>query len=321
MKWITRLLNLSMAVLAAVLIGVILYGSVLPQRQATEKNAGNASPLPSEELRPELTLAPSVTPEPTPALAMPEKQLDILNKMLTAFQNEDAQQAGLQLKAWEDLRRNIDGESEGQWVDMTGFTFVNNSFVKDYTGIGLASDGAARFYYGPLQNGQPNGEGLRITIYSDSPTSNPDAISYFWTDGEWENGIMVGEADIYLDEAPQNSDSELQNSMHIHCAFDGSEDEIMISGSIKMTEVVSYVEDTGYQQRASSYNFAIMNGKLMDAEWEADKYNEGLYVLDSIEGNGDSLITNKEDVGFQNPYPWQKKYRYAYRGLFGLWIF
>ena len=81
-------------------------------------------------------------------------------------------------------------------MDMTGFTFVNNSFVKDYTGVGLASDGAARFYYGPLQNGQPNGEGLRITIYSDSPTSNPACTLLFF--GRMENGkigIMVGEAD------------------------------------------------------------------------------------------------------------------------------
>ena len=97
-----------------------------------------------------------------------------------------------------------------------------------------------------------------VTVQHRTPMPSP--IFGRMENGKWHYG---GEADIYLDEAPQNSDSELQNSMHIHCAFDGSEDEIMISGSIKMTEVVSYVEDTGYQQRASSYNFA-------DYEWKID---------------------------------------------------
>lgn len=84
--------------------------------------------------------------------------------MYTALRDKENDRAGEVLKSWYELWR---GQSENDWADFSGQCYNGQTFSNGYTGTAMSSDGTTRFYYGPLKQGVPNGEGVRIALAED----------------------------------------------------------------------------------------------------------------------------------------------------------
>lgn len=105
--------------------------------------------------------------------------------------------------------------------------------------IALASDGTTRFYYGPLKDGIPDGQGVRIALV-DSWT---DTASYFWIEGTWQQGTLTGSGRIYMGDAPEEPYGEYVGHVEIQCDFDGTSEEIMEEAVVFQQRIQDYYHD------------------------------------------------------------------------------
>lgn len=304
-------LNVCMALLAAGVLGLALFG-VLRARETTPVS-GVQELIHSAE-------APESVPEGTdpagtgqedpagsPADFLPTEQRTVLDALEAAFQAEDAQTAGELLADWLDLYEDpLSG-----WQDLTGWAYVDGILLSGYTGTALAMDGPTRFYYGPLENGVPEGEGLRLAQAS----TRYESCNYFWLDGTWSEGILTGAAEISLGQTNSYFPDAPPEFMHISCVFDGTAQEIMASASVTQRE--GTVLQDAYETMTFQYN--VSSGAIVPGEWTEDGHGRLLYH------SGESLGGYTYHLGiypdhppvFQNPYPWGKSYRFPYQDLFG----
>ena len=311
------LLQAVMAVLAAGVLGLTLYGVLRPEAPAaefeTDRSAEEEKTTPADQGTPDETEAPALEPSP--------EQYAILDGLIAAFQTGDDQAVGAQLKAWNDLH----GQEEENWVDVTGMAYDGQNLAADSTGTALASDGLTRFYYGPLTGGVPDGAGARIVIYSPYGTYNHDetVITYFWVEGLWDDGILTGDAEIRMDQAPRSSPDVMREHMEISCTFDGTAAEIMSAGQVMQYVAIAEWSDDHEMpviQRVYPFAYHISNGKLLAEEWSDEATYDGSHLHDSAQAVdgwiGQVGVPALGSECFQNPYPWGGSYRFAYRNLF-----
>lgn len=304
-------LNGCIALLAAGVLGLALFGILRVPEAGAASDAG-------EPVRPAEDPAPS--PEGSdpgaaeeeeaavsPSDSVPPEQRAVLEALQTAFRAGDVQAAGDQLAAWMELYQDpLSG-----WQDLTGLSYADGSLLSGYTGIALAMDGPTRFYYGPLENGVPEGEGLRLA----HAATRHEECDFFWLDGTWSGGVLTGAAEISIGQTDSYFPDAPLEFMQISCTFDGTAEERMASASITQRQGI-FSDDT-YHTLSFQYN--VSGGAIVPGEWTEGEL--GCLICRS----GDDLNGYTYHLGvvpeylpvFQNPYPWGEPYRFPYQDLFG----
>lgn len=321
-----QVLNILIYILTAGLLGLAFYSVLMkyvdvpavnqPINLAITNTQGNSIKsedptsigLPPKDDQPK---ADTVVSEVPPSLT--EEQFALLEEMYTALRDKENDRAGEVLKSWYELWR---GQSENDWVDFSGQCYNGQTFSNEYTGTAMSSDGTTRFYYGPLKQGVPNGEGVRIALAED--WSNH--ITYFWLEGTWEDGVLVGNARIYMGWLPVDSNAEYVPHVEIQCIFDGTPDEVMKEASI-FKQIAPDLGDG--MPHVYQWSFSVEDGKLLESEWifDGNKYSmESLNLYNSSNYARINIPVLGEE-SFQNPYPWGQPYRFAYRTIFNCGFF
>ena len=338
-RYLYRFFDLIICLLAAVILGLVLYGVLLKVQAPAQTQQSAEAPSGSSvaEFAPvaESSEATSASPEVSDAFSgaesVPEiagteadqgsvpldfsvEQQRLLQEMFQALQEKDATQAGTALWDWYLLWR---GQKE--WVDFTGCCYDGQSFLMDYTGTAMASDGITRFYYGTLENGVPNGQGVRIALID----GYKNVARYFWVEGNWTNGILTGEARMYFEELSPQPKGDYTTYREIKCTFDGTPEEIMVAADVFQQDMFEADEDD--PMTVFQYVYHVANGRLVETEWSWESYSEE-YQIRSRDLFGAS-VTNiialpvLGEESFQNPFPWGKPYRFSYRPVFNCGFF
>lgn len=314
LRWVYWILNVLICLLSAGVLGFVLYGVLtggiaLPQTGTASAVAGQAdsissTPLPAAQVTASETPAPGVPLEPT----LSTEQQALLDEMIEALQAKDTTWAGTILKQWYELWL-----TEENWDEFSGQCYNGQGFSSDYTGIALASDGTTRFYYGPLKNGIPDGQGVRIALVD----SWVKTASYFWIEGTWKQGILTGSGHIYMGESPAEPYEGYVEYAEIQCSFDGTSEEIMEEAVVFQQRIQDYYHDVS-ETEVYQYSFHVQNGRLVEDDWELSGGQYHISAKDLIHKNISSaiLISELGVAYFQNPYPWGQSYRFAYQPIF-----
>lgn len=298
-----------------------LLSSVSSQASAVSSLSPSPSALPSVSPSPQVTPSPTPKPKPTPVPTpsptperIPEgEQKDLLQEMFQAFQEENRQQSGQILRNWYELWKSEEGKN---WVNIAQIPYDGEIFSERYTGTALVSDDTYRFYYGSVKDGVPHGQGVRLGLTEVAP----DRTVYLWAEGEWNQGVMVGNAEFYLGEILTSGTSEYENYTQITCTLDGSPEERFTEGNVVHQEVYNHSDTISVAQFA----FQIRDGKLMAEEWT--QRPDGMYEITVQALNQSNVwcslaIPSLEEPNFQNPYPWNGDYRYSNNFPFNCPIF
>ena len=268
-----------------------------------------ATPTPTAKPKP----TPVPTPSPTPERIPEGEQKDLLQELFQAFQEENRQQSGQILRNWYELWKSEEGKN---WVNIAQIPYDGKSFSEGYTGTALVSDDTSRFYYGSVKDGVPHGQGVRLGLTEVAP----DRTVYLWAEGEWDQGVMVGNAEFYLGEILASGTSEYENFTQITCTLDGSPEERFTEGNVVHQEVYNHSDTISVAQFA----FQIRDGKLMAEEWT--QRADGMYEI-TVQALNQSNVwcslsnPSLEEPDFQNPYPWNGDYRYSNNFPFNCPIF
>lgn len=267
-------------------------------------------PTPTPTAKPKHTPTPTVAPTPEPALT--GEQGDMLQEMFQALQEKDAKQSSQILKKWYELWESEKGKN---WKDITEVPYTGDEFSEAYTGTALITDNVSRFYYGSVKNGVPDGKGVRIALQ----TVGPNLTTYIWAEGEWSQGVMVGNGTFYLGEVGEKEDSEYESYTQITGTLDGTAEEKIQEGTV--VHQIFYDPENLYVAR---FTFQIRDGKLVASDWTLRE--DGTYGKTERELNNNDVwctltIPSIEDPIFQNPYPWSGEYRYEDQFLFNCPIF
>ena len=179
--------------------------------------------------------------------------------------------------------------------------------------IALASDGTTRFYYGPLKDGIPDGQGVRIALV-DSWT---DTASYFWIEGTWQQGTLTGSGRIYMGDAPEEPYGEYVGHVEIQCDFDGTSEEIMEEAVVFQQRIQDYYHDVS-EPEVYQYSYRVKDGRLVEEDWELRDGQYHIAAKDLLHENISSGISilELEEPFFQNPFPCGQSYRFPYRPIF-----
>ena len=233
------------------------------------------------------------------AAQIPEYQKGLLNDLYSAFSASDRELLEMALQTWATAKWQSEGnEAETPWVslDQTDFTWDGTQLRPNYSGIGLRFEGI-NLYYGELANGVPDGEGICVavnTYYQDG------TVGYVLVDGQWDNGIAVGNAIVRQSDTSSNPAD--RGEYEFHCVFDGTADEVMGSG-----ELLIYQQWDGIVHR---FHFSIQDGYLVSDAIQEDRYQRFL-SCDQHSGCGAELIVEDQmECLCQNIYPWGRQSPY-----------
>lgn len=243
-----------------------------------------------------------------------DAQRRLLNEIFQALRSKDVSLASIALKDWYMLWKDTD-----KWVDFSGHFYDGENVSSNDINLALTSDGITRFYYGSLENGVPHGQGVRIVLIKEQP----EYITYFWTEGTWNHGVLFGNAFIYIGKTLEDNNSEPIPYVEIHCNFDNTPEEKMIYARILQQSVEQDVTGTFVSQ----FTYHLDERKLIKDEWNWDSYIQHYYIESIAEfypRNGYTRLNPRlylylkelDDVFFQNPFPWGQPYRFEGEPLF-----
>ena len=320
-------------VLRVIFVLVLAAALFLLGRQRLFSAAAQAAPAEIPQAAPEAAALPMLAELPL----FTDEELFLLGELSAAMEQDDAERTGTALLAWWE---HLDEHPPFFRLPEGGVALVNGEPVQGFTGTGFAMDGPTRFYYGPLENGVPQGSGRRAAMadrhFLVTPTGNTvRCIQWLWQSGTWRDGVLTGDSVMLFTETPgQRADS--RNELTLRCNFNGSPDEVMrtADAELELTALGHFDRLGGLLPHDRFHlEFQIRNGRLdFTEDWlltsmrrtaqdpwiESRKLSstEVLYdyfyyytSIDAYEG---------QDPWFQNPYPWGGAYRYPHDFMFGL---
>ena len=136
-------------------------------------------------------------------LEMPEDQRTCLDALYHAFADGDETSFSAALEDWENGQRVWDSEGKHTqnplWVKTGNLAWDGERLWSDYTGTSLLLWGTSIFY-GEISENVPDGAGSCATVHTWYPDSG--AVGYLRLDGQWENGVAVGEVAFHATGAP-----------------------------------------------------------------------------------------------------------------------
>lgn len=230
-------------------------------------------------------------------------RLESLAELMRALQQRDMETATACLGQWVSASFPVDDPNA--WHSESGLYgglfFDGQRFYGEGEGPGLLFSeictlDAPTLYYGPQENGLPQGEGVLIAVaglYMDG------SIFTYWVEGTWEQGVITGEARIGFADTPGQSEDRSCPETKITCTF--GEREIMTSA-----EVTESWTTEGVPHR---YTYHVVDGKLLPEEWpEVDPYTPNT-IGRPCDLHGIDCLTLIETDQFGNelycmPYPW-----------------
>lgn len=338
-RYLYRFFNFVICLLAIAILGLIFYGTLgkvqvpAQAQQSSEAPSGNsaAEVVPAAESSEMTSTFSEATGTSSGVASVPEiagtetkpvsvpldfsaEQQALLQELFQALQEKDSTQAGMVLWNWYFLWRE-----QEDWVDFTGCCYDGQSFSMDYTGTAMASDGITRFYYGTLENGVPNGQGVRIALID----GYKNVARYFWVEGNWTDGILTGEARMYFEELSPQPNGEYTTYREIQCTFDGTPEEVMVAADVFQQDMFEADEED--PMMVFQYAYHVANGQLVETEWSWESYSEEYQIVSrDLFGASVTNIIELPALGeerFQNPFPWGEPYRFAYQPMFNCGFF
>ena len=230
-------------------------------------------------------------------MALPDIQQTYLQQMEIAFAQEDKLQLEELLEKWVNAQNHAaNANSEVSWVHPSDLIWYQGSFYAEFTGTGLAFDGPS-MYYGPLQNGVPNGTGIYVTVntmYQDG------TISYMLITGNWKFGILTDQA--RFEEWTTGTERKMDYAIDAVLA---GEEERFVHADIKL--MYPFLDDGNHQ-----FDLSITEGRLQ-LDNAVPGYGGTLEIPCCVhDGCTVSAIIDTDDqaVFYQNPYPWDKDWPY-----------
>ena len=231
---------------------------------------------------------------------IPAYQKEWLEALYAAFSANDRKILEAALQAWATAEWQAEGnEAETLWIsfDQTDFTWDGIQLHPNYSGIGLQFEGI-NIYYGELTNGVPDGEGICVAVNTYYPDGT---VGYVLVDGQWDNGIAVGNAIVRQSDTSSNPAD--RGEYEFHCVFDGTADEVMGSG-----ELLIYQPWDGIVHR---FHLLIQDGYLVSDALQEDPYQGFVLPCDQHDGCGSELVVeDRMEYLCQNIYPWGRQSPY-----------
>lgn len=230
------------------------------------------------------------------SLEIPEDQRVFLEALYTAFSAEEEALISGALQNWESGQRVQDDAGNyiqnPLWVKTGNLTWDGERFWGDYTGTGLLLYGES-IYYGTISQGVPNGDGICVTVHTWFPDG---AVSYLRLDGQWENGVALGEVEFYercTDAAEHVTEYDMTATL------DGTTAEVITHGEVTVRFSVNGTVHT--------FLIAIQNGTLSQAEFS----NSVTHCSAHSDCRATLSVRNDSfSKTYQNPYPWAKESPY-----------
>ncbi len=229
-------------------------------------------------------------------LEIPEDQRTYLDSLYAAFQSGEESSVSAALQGWEGGRRVLNEEGlytrNPLWVQTGNLAWDGERFWADFTGTGLLFYGDSMFY-GAVLEGNPNGTGSCVNIHTWYPDG---AISYLRLDGQWQNGVAIGEVEFH-DRCTNATDTLSEYDMI--ATLDGTDAEIITHGEIS---IQLPTEDTVH-----TFHLSIQDGVLNQAGFVAGE------IPCSAHSSCRARLFALEDSfskTYQNPYPWAKESPY-----------
>ena len=235
-------------------------------------------------------------------LEMPEDQRNYLNSLYVAFQSGEESSVSAALQAWEGGRRVLHGEGHytqnSLWVKTGNLAWDGERFWTDFTGTGLLFYGDSMFY-GTIFEGNPNGTGSCVNIHTWYPDG---AISYLRLDGQWQNGVAIGEVEFH-DRCTNIADTFTKYDMT--ATLDGTTAEVITYGEVTMQFPVEGTIHT--------FQLSIRDGTL-----NQERFSNGIIYCSTHSGCGVHLVAEADSfsTNYRNPYPWAKESPYKEPWMF-----
>lgn len=303
---ILRLLRMCILVLAIVLGGLVICTLLLQWRPVARPQQALVFPPSTAVLSspPAVqTPATDVTVSQSPDLeeelpTLSAYQANLLQALFDAFvdQEEDVLEAAVE--NWSNARFEAIVPTETPWESLNGLAWDGERLHKGYSRIGLQFDGLS-FYYGELTNGTPDGQGTCITV---DTYYLEGSVGYVRTDGQWENGVMVGSGVV---RRCKTGSLPYGDEYIFHCTFDGTPEEVMVQGTL----CIYYWAEENIQH---SFKFIIQDGYLTCENLEFNSIMDlSVLACNQHTNCGVKLVVDDQmDQLCQNIYPWDRESPY-----------
>ncbi len=322
-----KILNIIITTLAALILlmgtysligicNILKFKSIHPiiTMSGTKSSLIDAQPI-QETLESPSHMGTEESTEDTACLPeLSSTQVEILESLSSKMAAGDRIAAAEILRHWKLM---LEENSDGTTRTLQGYSFDGTTIHKHYTGTALASDNANRFYYGVLTDGVPNGAGYYLVLHN----NQLEKTTYLWISGTWDHGILTNNFHLFIDEVPLDQPSAMRNRLEMIGVTDGSEQERFLSA-----HVTQYTIQTQWDQTSPistpihefQVQYDIQNGKLIEAQWTFKDHRYLRACTEVVDGITAFMgVTDCSKSQFQNPYPWNKEYRFVYNPLFG----
>lgn len=325
-----KVLNIIIIILAVLILlagayGIIEERNVLKSESnhGTIATSGSEQPMVDSEPIQEIVESPpsmksdeSQEPE-EPVTHLPKlsaTQIETLQSLSAEMAAGDRVAAAETLSQWKLM---LEEESDGAANTLQGYSFDGSTVQEQYTGTALASDNANRFYYGVLTDGIPDGSGCYLVLHN----NQFERTTYLWIAGTWSRGILTGNFQLFIDEIPLSQPDAMRDRMEMVGVVDGSEQEIFLSTHVTQYTVLMEWDETGQISTPIcefQVQYDIQNGKLVETQWTSEDHKYLRPCTEIVNGITAFVgVTDWMESQFQNPYPWDQEYRFAYKTLFG----
>lgn len=151
-----------------------------------------------------------------------------------------------------------------------------------------------RVYYGGIVSGLPHGYGILLTVDSSFESRGIEAC---WTEGEWQNGAVYGDA-IIKDYYSSDCEVDWLSGLDISCTF-GTE-EIMEEASVTVWN--------RFDDEEHLFTYHVSNGKVSDWNNWIMRFDVLLELPCSVHSDCGVFhyvsVENKGKKLFQNTHGW-----------------
>lgn len=250
----------------------------------------------SEELRLPLKAVEST-------LEMPEDQRTCLNALYHAASSGEEAAFSAALEDWENGLEVRDEEGNYTqnpfWAETGNLAWDGGRLWSDYTGTSLLFWGTSIFY-GEISENVPDGAGSCATVHTWYPDSG--AVGYLRLDGQWENGVAVGEV-AFHDRCTDAADTFTTYDMT--ATLDGTAEEVIVRGQVTMQ----------LPRNSTIHTFQLT---IQDGALRQEPFRNGVVSCSAPSGCGVHLAAGDDSFSmrYQNPYPWGRESPYQEPWLF-----
>ena len=250
----------------------------------------------SEELRLPLKAVEST-------LEMPEDQRTCLDALYHAASSGEEAAFSAALEDWENGLEVRDEEGNYTqnplWAETGNLAWDGERLWSDYTGTSLLLWGTSIFY-GEISENVPDGAGSCATVHTWYPDSG--AVGYLRLDGQWENGVAVGEV-AFHDRCTDAADTFTTYDMT--ATLDGTAEEVIVRGEVTMQ----------LPRNSTIHTFQLT---IQDGALRQEPFRNGVVSCSVHSSCGVYLAVGDDSFSmrYQNPYPWGRESPYQEPWLF-----